>query len=271
METTDNIFVKSILTDTVKIDAKYVSKNYKDVVKEMIKKRNEGVCTKHGYIKPNSLEILKYSVGKLRMISLNGDILCTAQFKADICNPVIGSVVKGKVTNINKFGVLVETTTKILDEDGNPKIIPVMEIIITKQGAIKSDIDISKVAINDQVNVKILGKKFELNDKKISAIGCIVSNTTLPTEDNPTGGGDTEINVESEIDDQDVEDDILDEEDEEADVEAEAEAEADVLSVIDEDDESGFDLDGGDDFEDDVPDEEDFDVEDGDISDSYSI
>lgn len=158
----DNIFVRVQLCEKVKLEPAFISRSYKDEVLKRLKTKVEGICTKHGYIKPDSIEIYKICTGRVELIGLNGNTVFDVYFFADVCNPLLGSVIKCQVSNINKFGILAEA--------GN-----IIEAIIAKNSvSIQSDVDLERVRIGDEVFIEVLGKKYELNDKKISLIARIV-------------------------------------------------------------------------------------------------
>ena len=164
----DNIFVRVRLFERIKLEPAFISKGFKDEVLTRLKAKVEGICTKHGYIRPNSIEIVKISTGRVELIGLNGNTQFDVYFTADVCNPLIGSVIKCQVSNINKFGILAEA--------GN-----IIEAIIAKNSvSIQSDVDLQKIRIGDEVLIEVLGKKYELNDKKISLIARIVRNQETP-------------------------------------------------------------------------------------------
>ena len=78
-------------------------------------------------------------------------IIYNVQFKADLFNPTIGSIILCNVINLNNFGIL--CTAK----DGDDSII---EVIVPKKSlAIKSDIDLNTIKQNDKVYIEIMGKK----------------------------------------------------------------------------------------------------------------
>lgn len=160
----DHIFVRMQLCEKIKLEPAFISKNYKEEVFKRLKSKVEGICTKHGYIKPNSIEIYKICSGRVELIGLNGSTVFDVYFFADVCNPLLGSVLKCRVSNINKFGILVEA--------GN-----IIEAIVAKNSvSIQSDVDLEKIRIGDEVMIEVVGKKYELNDKKISLIARIVKN-----------------------------------------------------------------------------------------------
>lgn len=162
---TTNIYNKNILTTKIKIKASQLNKNSKKYILLKLQKEYEGIFTKFGLIKKDSIEIVKISLGTIEQNSFEGNILYHVQFKADLCNPTIGSIILCNVINLNNFGILCSAT------DGDSAII---EVIVPKKSlAIKSDIDLNNVKQNDKVFVEIMGKKQELNDTKIKCIGKI--------------------------------------------------------------------------------------------------
>jgi DNA-directed RNA polymerase subunit E'/Rpb7 len=171
-----NIYNKNILTTKIKIKANQLNKNYKKYILSKLKKEYEGVNTKFGLIKRDSIELVKVSLGNLEQNSFEGNIIYHVQFKADLCNPTIGSIILCKVINLNNFGILCSA------KDNEESII---EVIVPKKSlAIKSDIDLNFVKQNDDVYIEIMGKKQELNDTKIKCIGKITKTTSKNTNNN---------------------------------------------------------------------------------------
>jgi DNA-directed RNA polymerase subunit E'/Rpb7 len=166
-----DIFIPTVLTDKVRIVPSQLANNVREVILGRLCDKSEGRCTKHGYILPGSVELLKVAPGVIRAVSLNGDVLYHVEYAAKICNPAIGTVVKALITNINKFGILAQVSLPCKRDQGTSDV-PVMEIIITKQGVgISGSVNLEDLSIGDIVSVEVLGKKFELNDTKIIAIG----------------------------------------------------------------------------------------------------
>jgi DNA-directed RNA polymerase subunit E'/Rpb7 len=109
--------------------------------------------------------------GRVEAVSLNGDVRYDVQYFASVCNPPVGSVLPARVVNLNRFGVL--THSGIQQPDGT--FVAVVESIITKQAlGLPSEVDLETLSVGDNVFVEIVGKKFELDDEKISVIGRVV-------------------------------------------------------------------------------------------------
>lgn len=160
----DNIFYRVLLKDQVKVEPKVLGKGFREHIFKKIKMQNEGMCTRHGYIRENSIDIQKIAPGVLDKVGLNGHVVFEVHYMAEVCNPLLGNVVRAKVVNVNKFGILAE-------------VAPILEIIIAKNSVhITSDpdVDLDAVKPGDWIYVEIMGKKFELNDRKISIIGRVV-------------------------------------------------------------------------------------------------
>lgn len=166
------ILFDSVLTDKIKLKPIQLGKNMKDILLYHIQKKFQGTCSQHGYILENSISIIKYSAGKIIDLSLNGDIEYLVTYKGVVCNPVIGSVIDAKVINKNKFGLLAKTELTY-----NKMKYDILEIIVPDHICTF----VADYEIGNNCKIEILGKKFELNDKKISVIGKITREEKVNT------------------------------------------------------------------------------------------
>ena len=218
------IFIKEVLVDKVKIKPTNLGKNIREILTHILVKKYEGICSHHGYIKPGSIEILKHSSGQLLTVSLNGDVIYNVVFKAEVCNPMVGCHVTAKVINMNKFGILAEAGIMI-----GSSHTPILEIIIAKNTIdIASNVNLEAIKIGDIISVEILGKKYELMDKKISIVGKIVAKGASKAEVRNATTVDYESDGQDEVDEIQEGGDI--DEVDELDEDGEAEAEGDVES-----------------------------------------
>lgn len=142
--------------------------DFDTIILHKLRKTLEGVCSRYGYIKTDSLEIVKRSSGKLMKQHFNGYVYFTVVCKGEVCNPAKDMVIEAKVVNKNALGILAESYI-----EGNT--VPVLDIIVPKKTAgIISEVDIDDISIGDNVFVMVIGKRFQLNDSKISIIGRVV-------------------------------------------------------------------------------------------------
>ena len=123
----------------------------------------ENVCSKYGYIKNNSIKIIKRSIGIIKNQHFNGNVSFDVVCIAEICNPIQGSIIKCKVKAKNSLGLLAE---------GYYDKIPILEIIVPKISAgIQSEVNLDQINIGQEIKIEVCGKKYQLFDKHISIIG----------------------------------------------------------------------------------------------------
>ena len=130
---------------------------------EKLKDKIEGKCDSFGYIKPDSARILKRSMGQCQPGQFNGNCNYKIAYSVEVCNPVEGMIIKCVVKNINKMGLFCE----MADISPSP-----LSLILAKQHHMDDSKEaFDNVKINDVINVKGVGKKFNYNDTIISCIG----------------------------------------------------------------------------------------------------
>lgn len=151
----DNIYFNCILTKKIIVASKFLNENIDEYIESYLKSKVEGLCIDEGYIKNDSVKILKKSVGMLLGSKFNGDITYDVAYTAELCNPVIGNLIDCKVKFINKLGIL-----------GNNGPIT---IIVGKQFHVNDD-DINYIKEGDVIKVEVIAKKFSLNDNEIKVI-----------------------------------------------------------------------------------------------------
>lgn len=244
-------FIPSLLNEKIKVPPKFLHKNVSNVINSILVEKNEGKCTKHGYIKRDSIKIIKTSVGRVEAHTLHGFVNYDVQFSAMVCNPTNGSVLKCRVVNSNNFGVLCSSGIQ-----ENDTYVPILDIIVPKNSlTIRSDSEISlnELQKGDTAYVEIVGKKFEINDTKISAVGRIVD---IAKKDSVS------IDVENNEDDDNVfdEEDIYEDDFDEAGESVHANEAKNKHDSDDDEEDEDDDVEGND--EEDVDDEEDDDDED---------
>jgi DNA-directed RNA polymerase subunit E'/Rpb7 len=162
------LFVRSVLQDVVLLRPEMIGSNFREMVQHKLRETFEGVCSRHGYILPGSITVHRILSARIEAVSLNGDVRYDVRYFANVCNPAVGAVVEARIVNMNKFGVLAHSGVQ--GPDG--EFLPVVESIVMRL-ALESnpnEVDLDTLAIGDSVFVEIVGRKFELNDERISVI-----------------------------------------------------------------------------------------------------
>jgi DNA-directed RNA polymerase subunit E'/Rpb7 len=160
------MFMPIKFNTTIILTPNELNKNFEATIIAKIKATLENSCSKHGYIKRDSIKIIKRSPGYIKEAHFNGNIAYDLNCIAEICNPAQDSIIKCVVKAKNNLGLLAI---------GKYEEMAILEVIIPKiTSGILSDVNIDNINIGDEVNVIVCGKKFTLYDKMISIIGRII-------------------------------------------------------------------------------------------------
>jgi len=135
----------------------YIGKNLDEVIEEYIQNNFEGKCVIEGYIKPRSTKIIRYSSG---VIERGNNIVFEVMFECDICFPVEGMLISCSVKNVVKAGIRAESANEVPS--------PVVVFIS------RDHQPINDIQVGDPITVRVIGQRFELNDKYVSIIGELV-------------------------------------------------------------------------------------------------
>lgn len=143
-----------------------LTRDFDKTIINKVKNTLENCCSKHGYIKKDTIKIIKRSAGYFKESHLNGNVAFDISCIAEICNPSQDSVIKCEIIAKNNLG---------LRAIGMYEDMAILEVCIPKiTSGIQSEVNIDSIKIGDYVNVKVCGKKFTLYDKMISIIGKII-------------------------------------------------------------------------------------------------
>jgi DNA-directed RNA polymerase subunit E'/Rpb7 len=158
-----DLFIPIKFKTNVILKPSELNNDFETTILKKLKVIYENVCSKYGYIKNNSIKIIKRSIGNIKNQHFNGnvsfDIICIAE----ICNPIQGSIIKCRVKAKNSLGLLAE---------GYYDKIPILEIIVPKISAgIQSEVNLDQINIGQEIKIEVCGKKYQLFDKHISIIG----------------------------------------------------------------------------------------------------
>ncbi len=157
------IFNKSLLVRRIPLKLEYIGNSIKENLERKIAASLEGKCTTEGYIKPGSVSVLTFSSGEIK----GNDIMFETSFECLVCNPVEGMLINCVAKNITKAGIRAE-----LDMDPNPLI------IFVARDHHFSDKQFSQINEEDHIKVRVIGQRYELNDKNISIIASLIEQIT---------------------------------------------------------------------------------------------
>jgi hypothetical protein len=150
-----NILEMKVILLPQEIGENKTSKNLKQkVVNQM-----EGKCIQEGYVKPNSVQITKYSAGLVKTQYIEFSVI----FECKTCNPTEGLILYDCVcTSITKGGI----HANIYDNQNN---IPVT-VYIHRDHFAENRV-FQSIQKEDIFDIKVIGARFELNDPCVEIIG----------------------------------------------------------------------------------------------------
>jgi DNA-directed RNA polymerase subunit E'/Rpb7 len=156
-----SIYSRCLITKNISIPITSIGKNIKDTIEKVIAFNFEGKCLVEGYIKPKSSKIITYSSGLVeRGINISFEVV----FECEICFPVEGTLVSCVAKNITKAGIRAESADEI----------PSPIIVYLARDHHYNNKQFAEIEVNDTFNVRVIGQRFELNDKYVSIIGELV-------------------------------------------------------------------------------------------------
>ena len=152
---TSNIFYETSLQKRIILSSSDFNSKIDDKIKSLLISQIENKCIREGYVKENSIEILERSVPFLYGNQMNGHIAVNVRFKVELCCPFRGNIIKCNINKINKLGILASNGP--------------LSIIIARQFHNNKDI-FKDLTENQEIEIKIIDKKFKINDNTISVI-----------------------------------------------------------------------------------------------------
>lgn len=154
--------MRSLLTQKIVLNYNEINNDIYNILEAKIKNFNENKCIKEGFIKNNSVKLLTYSSGEL----FGNKVLFECVFECLITNPVESTLINCVAKSLTKVGVRAELEL----EDGSSPYI----IFIARDHHYNNEM-FSQIKENDILQVRILGQRYELNDKFISIIAELIS------------------------------------------------------------------------------------------------
>jgi DNA-directed RNA polymerase subunit E'/Rpb7/16S rRNA G966 N2-methylase RsmD len=150
------IYTSMMITQKAHLSILNVGDNIKQTLEKYISQNIEGKCIAEGYIKPQTTKIISYSSGELN----GSDVVFEVVFECLVCSPVEGMHIDCVAKNITESaGIRAE-----VDDTPSPLV-----IYIARDHHFNNP-TFSKVKVGDKIKVRVIGQRYELNDKYISVI-----------------------------------------------------------------------------------------------------
>jgi DNA-directed RNA polymerase subunit E'/Rpb7 len=161
----DPLFERRQLSKKVHINSKYLQKNVQASILAQLKLNFEGRCSAEGYIQPNSITVVNYSLGRTNYI--RGGVDYDVQFQADVCMPHPGQRFKAPVKVRSKIGIHAET--------------PPVKVLIPRDIHIGNE-EFEDVKIGEDIEFEVIGSQFKQQDDTIIVVARLLSKVAAPVE-----------------------------------------------------------------------------------------
>ena len=155
------IFSKNVITRKITIPFNSIGGNIKEIIVNKLRSNLEGKCVNEGYVKKDSISILSYSSGIIE----NNSVIFDVVLQATICKPVEGITIKCNVKNVTKAGI-----RAVYGEEHESPIV----VFVARDHNYKKP-EFNNIKINDEIIIRVIGSRYELNDKYISIIAELVT------------------------------------------------------------------------------------------------
>ena len=160
------IWMRNMLTRKIVLPFKSVGNNIRENIQKTLESDLYNKCSKEGYIRKNSVQILSYSSGLVEANSVIFDVM----FECDICRPVEGQIIPCVVKNITRAGI----RATYIKDDVSP-----ITIFIARDHHYNNE-EFPQKKENDEISIKVIGIRYELNDETISVLGELVISKKKP-------------------------------------------------------------------------------------------
>ena len=150
----DSLFERRELSKNVHINSKSLQKNIQGSLLEQLKFNYEGKCSSEGFIQPQSITILNYSIGRTNY--KKGGVDYNVLFQADICLPHQGQIFRSLINLRSKIGIHCES-------------LPI-KILIPRDLHIGNE-EFDNVKVGEEIEFEVIGAEFKQQDKNIYVVG----------------------------------------------------------------------------------------------------
>lgn len=131
--------------------------NIDAILLEKLSGRLENKCSRHGFVKPDTMQILSRSMGYIENGRFTGDVVYHIQAQGKVYNPPTGFLLEGIVIRKNKMGMYVSFEDAI-------------RIILPRDLHLKNE-EFEEADIGSLVRVEIQKSRFQVNDPYILSVG----------------------------------------------------------------------------------------------------
>jgi DNA-directed RNA polymerase subunit E'/Rpb7 len=133
------------------------SQDINTIIIEQLRSLLEGKCSSHGYVVPNSLEILSRSIGHIDTGRYTGNIMFNVQAQGKVYNPSNGTEIVSEIKKKNKMGLY------LIHNDA-------IRVLIPRDLHIGNE-EYENLQVGEVIRVEIRKSRFQIRDTFILSVG----------------------------------------------------------------------------------------------------
>jgi DNA-directed RNA polymerase subunit E'/Rpb7 len=152
----NSLFVLQELSSRVYVSMSEVGRYIRKILLLRISRQIEGRCIVEGYVAPGSVRMVKYSSGQIDQDRVKFDVV----YQCRICNPVEGQVLRCVAKEVTMAGIHAS-----IEYRSAPR--SMMEVFLAHDHNYMHA-EYGDVKEGTRLKVKVIGKRFELNDAFIT-------------------------------------------------------------------------------------------------------
>lgn len=156
----NDIYTQTTLMVTVSIPFENVGRDMEKYFMEYAQDNLESRCQQDGFIRPMSTKIITYTAGMIRKNIVHYQVL----YLFDVFYPYEGLELECLIKYVNRIGVQANLGDRI-----NP-----VEIYVTREH--NQSVDFDALQVNQKIRIKVIGHRYELNDRFITILGELLRN-----------------------------------------------------------------------------------------------
>lgn len=154
---------KKVTIPFIEVSSHAAKGSITQMIRTYISTQIENKCTVDGFVHPNTCKILSHSSGLLQ----GPNVVFDVAYSCSVFLPCEGAILVCRVKSVTSAGILAGI-------NGASVVNPVIVYILREHHASDSDKYFISIRPDAVVRVKVIGHRFELNDKHVSVIGELI-------------------------------------------------------------------------------------------------
>ena len=154
---------KKVTIPFIEVSSHAAKGSITQMIRNYISAQVENKCTVEGFVHPNTCKILSHSSGLLQ----GPNVVFDVAYSCSVFLPCEGAILVCRVKSVTSAGILAGI-------NGTSVVNPVIVYILREHHSSDSDKYFNSIRSDAVVRVKVIGHRFELNDKHVSVIGELI-------------------------------------------------------------------------------------------------